>query len=396
MLFYLILYLIPLSFYLFSDGKYHQSPKYLIFSIIVFALIIGFADMLGGYDRYLYCDIFDNIADETTTTRKYLPFLRTYWPSEPLWIYLNIVISFFTSNRYIFILIFTCILYFLIFLSLKRYSTNYPLTVILFMGLWMFFTFTYLRQTLAASIVWLGYQYVIDKKLWKFLIVWYIAYLIHNSAVVFLLFYFIPKKKYPQNSVILTMFILFIFGASGITNSLYAIYATASDTFERAGDYGEEKGGARIAYLLEVIIFLYFIFKHYKHIPEDRYHLVMLNACFMFCGMLLFFISNSNAGRQSWYFILGIFCTFTQLYGKRKAKKIQSTRLLITIVSILYLRIVISWGPLLSPYKTFLTDDVRENDPIWLKHEYDHKYDDDKMYRASWTLWDNIKKTMEE
>ena len=396
MLLYIILYTIPLSFYLTYNRQKVHSTNFLALNFIIIALIVGLGDMLGGYDRYLYCEIFDLVADITTTTRDYRELLSIYWPSEWGWMYLNIAISFFTSNRYIFIFILTGILYFLVFHSIKRHSTNYPLSIVLFMGLWMFFTFTYLRQTLAATIAWLGYRYVIDKKMWKFLLVWYIAYRIHNSAIVFLIFYFVPMRKYPKNKVIIVMVILFLIGASGLSNSLYAIYANASDTFERAGEYGNEKGGARIAYLVEVIVFLYFIFTHYKHIPDDRQHLVMLNACFMFCGMLLLFISNSNAGRQSWFFILGIICIFTNLFGRKRAQKLQSTQYLIIIVSLLYLRILLAWNIQLYPYKTFLTNGARKNDHIWVEYEYDHRYDENKMYRDPWTLWNNIKKTIED
>jgi hypothetical protein len=47
----------------------------------------------------------------------------------------------------------------------------------------------------------------------------------------------------------------------------------------------------------------------------------------------------------------------------------------------LYWRILTAWSFQLSPYKTFLTDGVREYDPIWEEYEYDHNYDDDKLYK---------------
>ena len=50
-------------------------------------------------------------------------------------------------------------------------------------------------------------------------------------------------------------------------------------------------------------------------------------------------------------------------------------------MGLLYFRILLSWGLLLSPYKTFLTNGVREDDFIWEENEYDHRYDEDKLYK---------------
>ena len=62
---------------------------------------------------------------------------------------------------------------------------------------------------------------------------------------------------------------------------------------------------------------------------------------------------------------------------------------MIIISLVLYLRIYISWqsGLFLYPYKSFLTDGHRYNDPIRERYEYDINYDKDKFYRpAFWFL----------
>ena len=48
---------------------------------------------------------------------------------------------------------------------------------------------------------------------------------------------------------------------------------------------------------------------------------------------------------------------------------------------ILFARIVLQWGPMLSPYKTFFTNGVRSYDPIYELYEYDENYAIDKFYR---------------
>ena len=160
---YLIVFAIPtVWYYVSSNGSQNKNVLLLFAFMCLLALFVGFSDMFGGYDRYIYGEVFDNIADITTIKGDYSDsFLYNFYSSEIGYTLLNVIISFFTENRYIFILIVTLIIYTLLFISIKKYTVNYPLATILFLGLWFFFTFTYLRQVLGATIVWLGVQYVI-------------------------------------------------------------------------------------------------------------------------------------------------------------------------------------------------------------------------------------------
>lgn len=59
--------------------------------------------------------------------------------------------------------------------------------------------------------------------------------------------------------------------------------------------------------------------------------------------------------------------------------------MMIVVSLLLYVRIYVAWQiPLsyLAPYKTFLSDGVRENDQLCRRYEYDHMYDVNKLYRA--------------
>ena len=127
---------------------------------------------------------------------------------------------------------------------------------------------------------------------------------------------------------------------------------------------------------------IYLIFSRYDEIPEDREHLVYLNAALMFCVILLIFLHSSNAGRQSWYYMLGIIYILSFLSSRKRVLD-NYTKKVYILVTVLYLRIVLGWGVLLSPYKTFLTNGHRANDPIYYKYEYDNGYDVDKFYRPA-------------
>ena len=388
---YLLIFFIPVFSYLsFNPGR-NQHSSFLFLFLLGLSLFVGFSDMFGGYDRYIYGEIFDNIADITTMKGKYSESLYyNFYNSEFGYTFLNVLISFFTENRYIFILIITLIIYIFLFISLRKYTENYPLAVILFMGLWFFFTFTYLRQVLAATIVWLSIQYVIERKLWKFLVVFLIGFSMHNSAIIFFPLYFIPLKKFSPKLIVGVMLFLLLLGLSPLPNSLFEVYESSS-IVERHAEYNAS-GDLRIAYILEAFFFLYLILKNYRYIPTDKAYVVLLNMALIFCGILLLFVRSENGGRLSWYYMIGIIATITSICSYKINIQNKIPIFLIGLSLFLYIRIYIGWQVYLNlyPYKTFFTNGVRAGDYSWENYEYNHEYDNDKFCRKAFRFLPNL------
>ena len=388
---YLLIFFIPVFFFLSTNPGRNQHSSFLFLFLLGLSLFVGFSDMFGGYDRYIYGEIFDNIADVTTIKGDYSDSLYYYsYSSEVGYTFLNVLISFFTENRYIFILIVTLIIYTCLFISLRKYTENYPLAVILFLGLWFFFTFTYLRQVLGATIVWLGIQYVIDRKFLKFLIVVLIGFSMHNSAIIFFPLYFIPIKKFSPRLIVGVMLALLILGITSLPNSLFEVYESSS-LIERHAEYNAS-GDLRIAYVLEAFFFLYLILKNYKNIPNDKQHVVLLNMALVFCGILLLFVRSENGGRLSWYYMIGIIATITSICTYKTNIQNKIPIFLIGLSLFLYIRIYTGWQIYLNlyPYKTFFTNGVRDGDYSWQNYEYNHEYDNDKFCRRAFRFTPNL------
>lgn len=117
----------------------------------------------------------------------------------------------------------------------------------------------------------------------------------------------------------------------------------------------------------------------------------------MFLRNLVGFIRSENAGRQSWYFMIGIIYILCYLSKSRTGILDSYSRQLVVILFLLYIRIINSWGYQLSPYKTFFTDSYREGDYIAEICEYDWIYERDKFYRPmisiyleNWSLWPKL------
>ena len=359
----------------------NPQSKGLLMGVMMFlAVFVGISDMLGGYDRYIYGACFDELTNAMHDGRGiHTIALYRMYAKEFGYCLLNMGVGLFTSNRYIFILVATLIIYTCLYFSFKRYTNNYAFAVILFLGLWFFFSFTYLRQILGASIAWLSIKYVSERNLKRFLIVAFIAATFHTSAIMLLPLYFIPINVFDKKKILIVMGALLLLGLSGGPATLFNAYGDVMEDV-RVQQNVEDTSGFRIAYLIEAAFFLFFIIKNYELITETKEQTVMTNAALIFCGILLFFVKSENGGRLSWYYMIGIISTLT--YIATWQRRVSNIAVALIILSFfLYFRVLTGWGVLLSPYKTFFSDGVREGDIIYMRYEYDSRYATDKFYR---------------
>lgn len=373
---YILILVFLLLLALSGIGK--QNNTLLFVCLLGLSLFVGMSDMLGGFDRYIYSDLFERLGNDLRSGHNLLRSnLIIQYPKEIGYDLLNLLIAFFTTNRYLFILLLTLIIYGLIFVSFRRYVCNYPFALLLFAGLLFFFTFTYLRQILAVCIVWLSVTYIIRRKFIPFLAVIIIGSLFHNSAILFFPVYFLPVRRHRLPNVLFVMTACFLAGIFLNTNNLFDIFGSLSGSESRTQSYAEDSSGFRLAYLLEAVFLLFFLLYRSPQLPSTRAAGVLFNIALCFPALLLLFCRSENGGRLCWFFAIGLIATLTTLYGRTLLS--SSTLAIVTIAIVLYLRILLQWGILLSPYKTFLTPGHRKGDYIYTKYEYNHQYDHDKL-----------------
>lgn len=374
---------------LYTVGKSQEDQKAMVtYFLIALGIFVGLGDMLGGYDRYIYADLFDSMADVTHAGgNPWLSYPFAFYGGEFGYGTFCALLTYITGNRYIFIFIATMVIYTLLIISLRQYVDNAPFAVVMFMGLWFFFTFTYLRQVIGCTLCWLSVRYIINRKLPLFLLVWFIGFSFHNSAIIFLPMYWVPVRKFPRKTVLQVMVAALLIGLTPFPQGLFAAYGEVDADRMNITTYSTNTG-FRIEYLVEAVFFLYVIFSHYNNISNKSKDIVMLNMALVFCAILLFFIKSINGGRLGWMFMLGLMCTMSNICVKKKSLLKQGVMMCVVCL-LLYLRIFSAWqtGLQLYPYKTFLTDGYRVGDPIHAMYEYDAYYDRDKFYRpAFWFL----------
>ena len=381
---YLLIFFIAVLIYLATRNENEKKWVPLAIYLGGLGLFVACADMLGGYDRYIYGEVFDQMSlvtraggDVTQTTGYQL--YHTEW----LFLAFNQLMSFVTINRYIFIFTLTLIIYTLLFFNIKQYCDDYPFAVILFLGLWFFFTFTYLRQVTAATIGWLAIRYAIERKPIPFFAIVLLAYGFHNSAIVLAPLYFVPQKKFSQAFVLIGLVACLAIGMSNILGGLMG----AADAFTDAARIEQnintlEEGTFRFAYFIEAVFFISLILWQYDLFNEGSpRQITLMNMAIIFCALLLLFVRSENGGRMAWHYMIGIIATITYIAKESEFTVIRSG--IIIMCLFLFLRIFISWQIFnnLYPYKTFFTNGYRSPDYTHEWYEYDSNYDRDKFYK---------------
>lgn len=380
MLPYLIIFFLTLALDFFYSTKRPPFTVFLIFCIGIGAFV-GLGDMMGGDDRYIYCEIFDIQADLLQAGYPIFnpTFIKLTAPEYGYGLIYS-TIAFFTRNRYIFILIYTLIMYILAAFAIYRATTRPFFGMIIFLAMMFCFSMTYLRQVMAVLIIWNAIVFVEKRNLLLYILCVLAASQVHTSAIYMIILYFIPIKKFNPVSIIIIMIILLGVGMTGITSFLASSYGNIMDQSEKSIGYAKNasNAGFRIAYFFESLLFLILLLINYSNIPNTKKFLTYANTNLLFCGMLFLFIRSSDGGRIAWYSIIGVIAITSWLCSQKRNILIYG---FITVLSLLlYLRILIGWGTTVAPYKTFLTPG-HMSEYYFVNAEYDYNYETDKFYR---------------
>lgn len=189
--YYLLLLLLIIVTYIIIQKIVKLKNKEKIFLTIAFIemlLFLGLRDITIGTDLKNYIPYFNFFKNTTWNGIFLLDLERGY-------IILNKIISLFGGeNFFLFIVAIICLAG--VYISIKQYSQNYFFSIFIYITMQFYiFLFSGLRQAIAFSIIWISLKYVIERKLFKFILFVLIASTFHKSAIICLPIYFIATKK---------------------------------------------------------------------------------------------------------------------------------------------------------------------------------------------------------
>ena len=124
MVYYLVLFLFTAILAWTHNGETKVSKSFFFAFCLCIGLFVGLADMLGGYDRYIYSEVFERMHESISEGVIFVQAFLLYFGKEPVYGLINDLVAFFTPNRYIFILVYTLALYVVYALNFYKNTKN--------------------------------------------------------------------------------------------------------------------------------------------------------------------------------------------------------------------------------------------------------------------------------
>ena len=210
-------------------------------------------------------------------------------PGYPLFVKITQIIF----SQYTLYLLFVALIFFAAFGDFIYRNTSkikdILIIVILYQALFYdFFSITGTRQAIAVAFTLLGFQYIKDRKLLKFILLMLPAVTIHFSSLVFIPFYFIGNVKLPRLNLVVSLvaFPILVIYAHSIALTLVSSLDLNVYLAYVQNDF--KTGGARgfsLFFILFVISSLLFYREIREHVPNSGFSYNALSLALIFAPL---------------------------------------------------------------------------------------------------------------
>ena len=284
--------------------------------------------MSGDLDSANYVNIFSWVTEYSLIELfkgglSYLSHMEIGW-----FLYCKIITVIIT-NFQLFLAITALIEISLIGFVLYKYSKDIVLSFIVFFSFGLYIiSFSGLRQSVAFSLTFFSYYYLMEKKNVKFVLTVILASAIHTSAFIFLIAYPLKLVSFTTRKSLLLLCLVFIL--LPVLSSLIDFIAPLLF----GGRYlnFQDKGGAITLFLLYAIIFVFYIKLNINNEYDNSYRGIILMA--VFCQSLGY-IGSGAITRIGFYFTIFFTLLFPKLVIGYSSK--QSRGVCAFIISLLLL-----------------------------------------------------------
>lgn len=194
----------------------------------------------------------------------------------------------------LFLLAITFISLLLIFDTIRRYSTFFVLSVIMYVGSFMiYYNIIALRQMIALALIVYSYRYIMEQKLIYFVLFLLCAFFFHKSSLIFILAYpFCTFFRVEKIYVCIFFIVSFLIGQIINFNLLTALFSNeAYQTLldERLSKYTDEIGTISYSTIIKVSFVLFMIRINYNKISHNQCFVFLTKLYVLYCGLFLIF-----------------------------------------------------------------------------------------------------------
>ena len=345
MFIYLFLFVLALL-----NGLWEKGKTLFIVLVVGIILVSGFRDMIGGFDVYIYGEVY-----ELNTIRMFL-YPNFEWGFKAYYWVLKLI-----SDKREFLFFVTALLMVIMHTSLiKKLSPLFGLSVFIYFCKFFLMSFVYFRQGLAMGIIWFAIPFLLDRKYGKVFLMVALAYFFHKSSLVFLPFLLIANYRFTSFQLITLTILLFITVASPL-GSILTEYIASSSGDEKLARYVEKSGGINLFYVLEVFIFLVLagLFKPIMYGSDNKNAVLFYNGFVVYVWVILFALTNNTFIRLSWYFFIFVPLALpTALYVLKdiNLKRFFKVTLIVYYSAIFFRILLVYDGGDFMPYKSIFQD----------------------------------------
>ena len=335
----MLLLLLPISvlgFRILTPNISTNKSQKRIYMVLCFLSVLFFVGLrsinTGSIDTQTYCRMFDTAS----STSGFIDFLtireisiEEYLYKEGNFYLLVWLISRFTDNEQIFLVVIAAIMTVCVFRFMSKHSEDFMLSCIIYICLGsMTFAMNGMRQALAMSICLLAYDFAVKKKIVPFLLIVLLAMTFHVSAFIFLLAY--PLSNFSKLHLVPLLIGGGLFIA--LSSSLASIYDSLVEKDYAVRDSIESGGFVTVAiYLLVLILTMLF----YKNLATENGIEPLFALCFV--GLVIFstrYFSTQIFERISYYFYYSVILLIPKLSHIFKEKDRLIYSLIVCILAI--------------------------------------------------------------
>lgn len=283
---YIIFYILLLLLYLLKRN-FNIDNRVELFALFIYLVFYG----LRGYiftDCFQYLDFFSALPKQSLSVLNY------YHQYESGYVLLNVIVSKFTNNPFVFQFIMTLIDVCLLYVILKKETGRYFLFAFaLLIPFWDGIQMNLFRNIKAILILFYGIRYIRERNIFKYFGCVIVACLFHQSSIFFAPLYFFinkPLKKVMFGACVCSI-ILYFLGATGLISDIQYLGSLLGDKFTRSSvSFTEDatNAGFTLGFIFRLML-MYILIKHYDIMA--RYNLCMLNCLFLY--VCLFTAFNS-------------------------------------------------------------------------------------------------------
>lgn len=307
-----MVYLIFIFFYVIAVTYQFQNRsfttkqvfQFLAFACVVLTFIAGFRDY-SWPDTIAYVNTFEKEAKPIWEYRSYK---ESVYFEEPGFFLLGFIVKTFTENTHIYLTFVSALTFLFLYYGIKKYSILPLLGLVVYVA--RFFlgrNMMQIRAALCYAIIIIGLQYIQQRKLLKFLLVVFIAYQFHHSAIIALPVYFICNfMKLRRIHIVFGLIAAFIVGIffQGPIHTIIQDNASdlnVNDYVEGGTDsYIEGKGILNPMIYFQCFFLLIYTFWEKRLAPLTKYYYVIRDGYFYSTVILIAFCTYAVlSGRTS-------------------------------------------------------------------------------------------------